>query len=58
MLVQQAAARREIQQHGAGEHRQYPAPGRSSEDSCTQFHEARNQPNTLDANHAASGVES
>jgi hypothetical protein len=39
MLVEQAAARREIQQHGASQHCQRPAHASRSENSPTQLHD-------------------
>jgi len=42
MLVQQAAARREVQQHSAGQHRENPVRPGASENSSTRFHDRPN----------------
>jgi hypothetical protein len=49
MMVEQAAARRKIQQNGASHDRQRPMRDGPSEDSPAQVHKASTQPSTLDA---------
>ena len=49
MLVEQASACCEIQQHGASQHRQRPARVPRSENGLTRLHESPYKPSTLDA---------
>lgn len=49
MMVEQAAARRKIQQNGASQDRQRPMRDGPSEDSPAPMHKAPTQPSTLDA---------
>ena len=49
MMVEQAAARRKIEQNGAGQDRQRPMRDGPSENSPAQRHKAPTQPSTLDA---------
>jgi hypothetical protein len=49
MMVEQAAARRKIEQNGTGQDRQRPMRDGPPENSPAQMHKAPTKPSTLDA---------
>ncbi len=58
MMVEQAAARRKVEQNGACQDRQRPMREGPSEDSPAHIHKATTQPSTLDAWAMGSGARS